>query len=43
MTSELPRASLLENVRFTITYQLPSLLRGLADPAAVLGGGGDPV
>ena len=32
MTSELPRASLLENVRFTITYQLPSLLRGLLIP-----------
>ena len=32
MTSELPRASLLENVRFTMTYQLPSLLRGLLIP-----------
>ena len=32
MTSELPRASLLENVRFTITYQLPSVLRGLLIP-----------
>ena len=32
MSSELPRASLLENVRFTITYQLPSLLRGLLIP-----------
>ncbi len=32
MTSELPRASLLENARFTITYLLPSLLRGLLIP-----------
>ena len=32
MSSELPRASLLENARFTITYQLPSLLRGLLIP-----------
>ncbi len=32
MTSELPRASLPESVRFTMTYQLPSLLRGLLIP-----------
>ena len=32
MTSGLPRASLLENVRFTLTYLLPSMLRGLAIP-----------
>ena len=32
MTSELPRASLLENVRFTLTYLLPSMLRGIAIP-----------
>lgn len=32
MTSELPRASHLENVRFTLTNLLPSLLRGLAIP-----------
>jgi cytochrome P450 len=32
MTSGLPRASRLESVRFTITYQLPSLLRGLLIP-----------
>ena len=32
MTSGIPRASLSENVRFTLTYLLPSLLRGLAIP-----------
>ena len=32
MTSELPRASLLENVRFTLTNLLPSMLRGLPIP-----------
>ena len=32
MTSGLARASLLENVRFTLTYLLPSMLRGLAIP-----------
>ena len=32
MSSGLPRASLGENVRFTLTYLLPSMLRGLAIP-----------
>ncbi len=32
MTSGLARASLLENVRFTLTYLLPSMLRGIAIP-----------
>jgi cytochrome P450 len=32
MTSALPRASFLENVRFTLTYLLPSMLRGIAIP-----------
>ena len=32
MTSGLPRASRLESVRFTLTYQLPSVLRGLLIP-----------
>jgi cytochrome P450 len=32
MTSGLPQASLLENVRFTLTNLLPSMLRGLAIP-----------
>jgi cytochrome P450 len=32
MTSGLARASLLESVRFTLTYLLPSMLRGLAIP-----------
>jgi cytochrome P450 len=32
MSTGLPRASLLENVRFTLTYLLPSMLRGLAIP-----------
>ena len=32
MTAELPRASLPENVRFTLTYLLPSMLRGIAIP-----------
>ncbi len=32
MTSGLPRASLLENARFTLTYLLPSMLRGIAIP-----------
>ena len=32
MTAGLPRASLLENVRFTLTNLLPSMLRGLAIP-----------
>jgi cytochrome P450 len=32
MTAELPRASLSENVRFTLTNLLPSMLRGLAIP-----------
>ena len=32
MTSGLPQASLLENVRFSLTYLLPSMLRGLAIP-----------
>ncbi len=32
MTSGIPRATLLENVRFTLTYELPSLLRGALIP-----------
>ena len=32
MTSGIPRASLLENVRFTVTYLLPTMLRGIAIP-----------
>jgi cytochrome P450 len=32
MTSEIPRASFLENARFTLTYLLPSMLRGVAIP-----------
>jgi cytochrome P450 len=32
LTSGLPRASLLENVRFTLTYLLPSMLKGIAIP-----------
>ena len=32
MTSGLPRASRLENVRFTLTYLLPSMLKGIAIP-----------
>jgi cytochrome P450 len=32
MTTGLPRASLLENARFTVTYALPSLLRGALIP-----------
>jgi cytochrome P450 len=32
MTSGLPRASFLENARFTLTYLLPSMLRGIAIP-----------
>ena len=32
MTTGLPRASLLENARFTLTYALPSLLRGALIP-----------
>ena len=32
MTSELPRASLPENARFTLTYLLPTMLRGIAIP-----------
>ena len=32
MTAELPRASFLENARFTLTYLLPSMLRGVAIP-----------
>ena len=32
MTTGLPRASLLENARFTLTYALPSLLRGAVIP-----------
>jgi len=32
MSSGLPRASLGENVRFTLTYLLPSFLRGIAIP-----------
>jgi cytochrome P450 len=32
MTSGLPRASLLESARFTLTYLLPSMLRGIALP-----------
>jgi len=32
MTSGLARASLSENVRFTLTYLLPSMLRGIAIP-----------
>ncbi|HEY7130600.1 MAG TPA: cytochrome P450 [Candidatus Limnocylindrales bacterium] len=32
MTAGLPRASLLENARFTLTYALPSLLRGALIP-----------
>jgi cytochrome P450 len=32
MTSGIPRASRLESVRFTLTYQLPILLRGIAIP-----------
>ena len=32
MTSELPRASLPESVRFTLTFLLPNLVRGIAIP-----------
>jgi hypothetical protein len=32
MTSELPRASLPESVRFTLTFLLPNMLRGIAIP-----------
>jgi len=32
MTSGVPRASLGENLRFTLTYQLPSMLRGALIP-----------
>ena len=32
MTSGIPRASLPENVRFTLTYQLPTMLRGALIP-----------
>lgn len=32
MTSVLPRASILESARFTLTYQLPTVLRGLLIP-----------
>ena len=32
MTPGLPRASFLENVRFTLTYLLPSVLRGIVIP-----------
>ena len=32
MTAQLPRASLGENVRFTLTYRLPSMLRGALLP-----------
>jgi len=32
MTSGLPQASFLENVRFTLTYLLPSMLRGILIP-----------
>jgi cytochrome P450 len=32
MTSGLPRASLVENARFTLTYLLPSMLRGILIP-----------
>ena len=32
MTAGLPRASFLENARFTLTYLLPSMLRGIAIP-----------
>ena len=32
MTSGLPQASLPENVRFTLTYLLPNMLRGIAIP-----------
>ncbi len=32
MTSGIPRASLGENVRFTLTYLLPSMLRGALIP-----------
>ena len=32
MTSELPRASRLDNARFTLTYLLPTMLKGIAIP-----------
>src|SRR5262249_20225571 len=32
MTSGVPRASLRENLRFTLTYQLPTMLRGALLP-----------
>ena len=32
MTSAIPRASLAENIRFTLTFLLPSMLRGVAIP-----------
>src|SRR6476661_5766193 len=32
MTALLPRASFLENASFTLTYLLPSMLRGVAIP-----------
>src|SRR5436309_15956840 len=32
MTSGLPRASLVENLRFTLTYLVPTVLRGIAIP-----------
>src|SRR6478609_5574625 len=32
MTTALPQASLLERARFTVTYALPSLLRGALIP-----------
>jgi cytochrome P450 len=32
MTSAIPRASLSENLRFTITYLLPTMLKGIAIP-----------
>src|SRR6185312_8429767 len=32
MTAGIPRASFVENARFTLTYLLPSMLRGVAIP-----------